>query len=383
MNKIKRCLASLFVFMLVLGFIPVTASAAEESADGKIIVYTQIPGDWSDPCLWAWDDDGTNAFDAWPGEAMEKDADNEGWYYCWIPETATNIIINANNSGVQTADQKIESQNAWITVADAENVSVSYDQQTSGDIPEYVETFKVHAQVPESWETVGLWAWSAPDGTNASAEWPGKSMIQGEDGWYTATAPVWVNSIIVNGNNGEVQTEDLSIDAAEVWVTVAEDNTAEFSYDDPNKADVEDISVYVKVPDDWEEPNLWAWSAPDGTNAFAAWPGEALQDNGDGWLTLSVPGWINSVIVNGNDGSVQTEDLSVETGKDLWIVVTDAENAEVSYEEPDADTAPEEAETAESETDEGIPTGVIVTIVIIIAIIAVIAVIYYRKKKNS
>ena len=64
MNKIKRCLASLFVFMLVLGFIPVTASAAEESADGKIIVYTQIPGDWSDPCLWAWDDDGTNAFDA-------------------------------------------------------------------------------------------------------------------------------------------------------------------------------------------------------------------------------------------------------------------------------------------------------------------------------
>ena len=186
------------------------------------------------PCLWAWSDDGTNAFDAWPGEAMERDANNEGWYYCWIPESATNIIINANDSTVQTTDQKIEAQNTWVTVTDAENVAISYEQQTSGDIPEYVETFKIHAQVPESWQDVRLWAWLDPDGANASDAWPGKAMTAGEDGWYTATAPVWVNRIIVNGNGGEVQTEDLSIDPAEVWVTVAEDGTAEFTYNDPN-----------------------------------------------------------------------------------------------------------------------------------------------------
>lgn len=381
MNKVKRLLTSIFTFMLILGFIPVTVSA-EEPADRKIIVYTQVPEDWANPCLWAWDDDGTNAFDAWPGEAMEKDVENEGWYYCWIPETATNIIINANNSGIQTADQKIEAQNAWITVSDEENVSVSYEQQTAGDIPEYVETFKVHAKVPDSWESVGLWVGTAPDDANASAEWPGKSMIKGEDGWYTATAPVWAKSIIVNGNNGEVQTEDLSIDAAEIWVTVAEDNTAEFSYEDPNKAEVEDINVYVKVPEDWKAPHLWAWSAPDGTNAFSAWPGEALEDNGDGWTTLSVPGWINSVIVNGNESSIQTGDLSVEAGKDLWIVVTDAENAEVSYEKPDVDIT-EEAETAKVAEDEGISTTAIVAIVITVLIIVAIAVVYRRKKKNS
>lgn len=52
-------------------------------------------------------------------------------------------------------------------------------------------------------------------------------MSKGEDGWYTASAPVWVNSIIVNGNSGDVQTEDISIDAAEVWVTVSEDGTSD------------------------------------------------------------------------------------------------------------------------------------------------------------
>ena len=392
MSSTKRIFTCLLSVMFLLMMAPAIAFA-EGASDGRIIVYAQVPDDWSNPCLWAWSDDGTNAFDAWPGEAMEADTNNEGWYYCWIPESATNIIINANDSTVQTTDQKIEAQNTWVTVTDAENVAVSYEQQTSGDIPEYVETFKIHAQVPESWQDVRLWAWLDPDGTNASDAWPGKAMTAGEDGWYTATAPVWVNRIIVNGNGGEVQTEDLSIDPAEIWVTVSEDGTAEFTYNDPNAPVAEDITVRVKAPADWSEPNLWAWSAPDGTNAFSAWPGEPLEDTGDGWLTLSVPGWINSIIVNGNEGSVQTSDLSVETGKDVWIVVTDAENATVSYEEP-AETA-ETARAAEEpiepeataepapvqEEQSGIPVAAIVVVVIVV-VVAAGAVIYMKKKKK-
>lgn len=192
-----------------------------------MIVYAKLPSDWSDPHLWAWADDGTNAFDAWPGGEMEADSNNDGWYYCWIPETTNNIIINANDAAVQTSDYKLESKNAWVTVNDAENVEISYDAQTTGDLPEYVEKFKIHAQVPEDWQDVCLWAWSAPDGKNAFEAWPGKTMSKGEDGWYTASAPIWVNSIIINGNSGDVQTEDISIDAAEVWVTVSEDGTSD------------------------------------------------------------------------------------------------------------------------------------------------------------
>ncbi len=382
MKRIRYFLLTLAVAALSLFSLSIS-SLAEDTEDERIVVYAQVPDDWSEPCLWAWDDDGTNAFEAWPGGEMEADTDNEGWYYCWIPKDTTNIIVNANAGEVQTGEQKIESKNTWITVTDPESVTVSYDAQTEGEIPEYVEKFQVHAKVSDSWSDVCLWAWSAPDGTNAFEAWPGKAMKADEDGWYTASVPIWVNSIIVNGNGGDVQTEDLSIDPAEIWVTVEEDGTADFTYNDPDAVEAEDISVYVKAPSDWEEPHLWAWSAPDGTNAFASWPGEALEESEDGWLTLQVPGWINSIIVNGNEGNIQTEDISVDTGKDIWVVVTDAEHVEVSYEEPadETETQQESAETAEEPESNSSNTMAVIIIVIIILVVAVCAIIYYKKKK--
>ena len=390
MSRVKHLFAVVLAALMLCLLMPV-AAFAEEASDGKMIVYAKLPSDWSDPHLWAWADDGTNAFDAWPGGEMEADSNNDGWYYCWIPETTNNIIINANDAAVQTSDYKLESKNAWVTVTDAENVEISYDAQTTGDLPEYVEKFKIHAQVPDDWQDVCLWAWSAPDGKNAFEAWPGKTMSKGEDGWYTASAPVWVNSIIVNGNSGDVQTEDISIDAAEVWVTVSEDGTSDFTYNDPNAPVAEDITVHVKTPADWSEPHLWAWSAPDGTNAFSSWPGEALQEGEDGWLTLSVPGWVNSIIVNGSDGSVQTSDLSVETGKDLWIVVSDAENAEVTYEAPAETVETAEAPAAESEptvaADAAEPaetkSNAMPIAIVVVVVIAVVAggVVISKKKK--
>ena len=217
----------------------------------------------------------------------------------------------------------------------------------------------VHAKVDETWEAPCLWAWSAPDGTNAFAAWPGEEMKAGEDGWYSIKVPVWVNSIIVNANEGTVQTEDISIDPAELWVTVAADGTYDFSYKNPDQAEIPNVTIHVSAPADWNGPCLWAWSAPDGTNAFAAWPGEALEASDNGWLVKEIPGWVNSVIVNGNEGSVQTTDISVETGKDIWLVVNGPEDYTVSYEAvdlPKGDAAAvTEQETAEATAETGEP----------------------------
>ena len=335
---------------MIFSMIPwMTIPAQAEESNEKVVVYTQIPEDWENPCIWAWDADGNNAFDAWPGEEMEADAANEGWYYCHIPASTNHIIINANKGDVQTDEIVLESGNAWVTISAPDQVEVQTEQQTEGDLPEYVAKFAVHAKVDESWETPHLWAWSAPDGTNAFDAWPGKEMTEGENGWYTAKAPEFVNSIIINGQNGEVQTEDISIDAAEIWVTVDKDGKYDFSYVDPDKAAVEDITVHVQAPADWAEPNLWAWSAPDGTNVFSTWPGEALEEGENGWLTKTIPGWVNSIIVNGNEGSVQTSDISIETGKDVWLQVQDAENFTVSYEEPEGTATVEPTEETKTE----------------------------------
>lgn len=384
MKAAKKVTSLLVSLMLLLLMVPTLAFAAD---DERIIVYAQVPEDWTEPCIWAWADDGTNAFEAWPGEKMTADENNPGWYYCWIPAAAGNVIINANEGGVQTADQKLEAKNAWITITDADTVEISYEAKTTGEIPEYVEMFEVHAKVDASWEDVRIWAWLDPDGNNAFEAWPGEAMTAGENGWYTAKVPVWVNSVIINANGGEVQTEDLTIDAAEVWVTVDAEGAAEFTYNDPDAPVAEDITVYVQAPADWSEPHLWAWSAPDGTNVFSAWPGEALQDAGDGWLSLTVPGWINSIIVNGNEGSVQTTDLSVDVGKDVWIVVEDAENATVTYEEPTIDVAtPDSQATSEPVAEEAPAESGVNPVVIVIAAVAVIAVVagvVIVKKKKS
>lgn len=89
-----------------------------------------------------------------------------------------------------------------------------------------------------------------------------------------------------------------------------------------------------------------------------------MQEGEDGWLTLSVPGWVNSIIVNANEGGIQTSDLSVDTGKDLWIVVTDAENAEVTYEAPAAESEPTVAAEPAKTKSNTMPIAIVVVVVI-------------------
>ena len=389
-KSIKRIYALLCMVVMFVMMIPSMAFAAEAD-ETKVAINVKVPDDWQNPCVWAWDEDGNNAFEAWPGEECEATPDNEGWYYVWVPDWANHVIVNANAGEVQTGELVLDGKDAWITVSDADNAEISYDAQTTGDTPEYTEKFLIHSKVDDSWENPNQWAWSALDGTNAFEAWPGKAMTAGEDGWYTAKAPTWVNSIIINANNGDVQTEDLSIDPAEIWVTVAEDGTADFGYTDPEKAEIPNVTVHVKAPSDWENPNLWAWSAPDGTNAFASWPGEALEEN-NGWLTKEIPGWVNSIIVNGNDGSVQTSDISIETEKDVWVVVTDAENYEVTYEEPDAtaidttatDAVAEETttETVATENTQQSSTPVVLIIIIVIVLAVIVAAVVTKKKSK-
>lgn len=385
----KKIIAICIAAMLMVSCLSFTAFAAEDSE--RIPILVKVPEGWDAPNCWAWADDGTNAFAAWPGEALE--AWTEGWYYIYVPSYVQNIIVNANqgtDTAVQTDTILVEAgKEAWISVAQDTTATVSYEAQLRGDIPEYVEKFTVHAYVPLSWKTVNMWAWSAPDGTNAFESWPGGAMTEGEDGWFTGKAPTWINSLIINGNEGSVQTEDITVEGKELWITVYEDLTYELSYEDPNKA-VPNIKIHAQVPADWEDPCCWAWSAPDGTNAFSAWPGEALTQDGD-WYTIEVPGWINSVIINAKEGGIQTSDLSVEAGKDVWVVVTDPDHATVSYEEPaeikpdptQASTAPAPTTATEKPTEKGgDSTGIIIGIVAAVVVIGGgLAVVLTKKKK--
>lgn len=369
-------LMALLLCVLVVVCLGTSVMADEGGADEMVPVLADVPDGWESPCCWAWADDGTNAFAAWPGGQMEPLGDS-GWYYIYVPGFVQNVIISANEASVQTAGDVVEAgREVWIAIDDDLTTTVSYDAQSEVEIPAYVETFTVHAYVPLEWESVSISA----DGGEPAA------MSGGEEGWFTANVPVTAVSIVLSGNDGAAATEAIAIEPQEVWVTVYNDLSYEVSYEDPDAPDAEPITVYAQVPADWAGPCCWAWSAPDGTNAFSAWPGEAMTEGEDGWYSIEVPGWVNSIIINANEGGVQTSDLSVEVGKDVWISVADAENATVSYEQPGGETpeaspAPSEAPAADNGGGNSTVIWVVVVIVVI-AVIAAIAVAVNKKKKK-
>lgn len=320
-------------------------AAALLTADDVALVYANVPADWADPCVWAWDADGKGAFDAWPGGKMTADANNAGWYYIFIPKTMANVIINANEGAIQTSDGAIEPNNMWITVTAAtvagENATfaVSYEQQTTGDLPVYVSTVKLYAQVPADWAAPCAWAWTN-DGVNAFEAWPGQAMELQTDGWYAIDIPANMENVIINANEGTVQTAGSAIEAGKaVWVAVASAEEATVAYEKPAEPT---FTVHAKVDAGWTMPGIWSWSHPDGTNVFTNWPGADMIDAGDGWYTYDLPMWVNRVIINANAGSIQTADIEIEA-KELWIVADAEGNFTLSYEQPaaDATAAPE------------------------------------------
>lgn len=268
----KLLILPLLVFTLLFTAGQTKAQAAEEE---MIIIYAQVPDDWSEPCLWAWNDDGTNAFEAWPGGQMSADAGNEGWYYCYVPSWVTNIIINANAGEVQTSDMKCNSKDSWVVIKAADDASLSNDKMTTADAPAYVEPvtedattavaeettaqttenlITVHTQVPSDWQMPCLWAWSAPDGTNVFANWPGQELEQNGD-WYEYQVPDWVNSIIVNGNLGDVQTSDISVEGKDVWIVVKAAGDFTVTYEEPSGDSAADETTVAPTTAEAEDEN--------------------------------------------------------------------------------------------------------------------------------
>ena len=115
---------------------------------------------------------------------------------------------------------------------------------------------------------------------------------------------------------------------------------------EPPTEPVPDIAVHVYAPAEWGSVCVWAWKH-GGEDAFEAWPGEpmAYMDSVtlvDGRKTAAlkvheaaVPGWVDGIVISAYNGTVQTVDIPVEPGKDLWIHVVDTDYVVVHYEEVD------------------------------------------------
>ena len=105
------------------------------------------------------------------------------------------------------------------------------------------------------------------------------------------------------------------------------------------------ITVRAFVPAAWgDDIRLWAWGVNG--DMFSGWPGSNLTLVGD-WWEIEVEGWADNFIINGSNGSVQTGDMTnLDTGVDIWFIVTSSTTYEYFYEEPELPDIPEEPPTA-------------------------------------
>ncbi|MFU8786248.1 MAG: starch-binding protein [Candidatus Izemoplasmataceae bacterium] len=229
------------------------------------------------------------------------------------------------------------------------NLTVQAEETTE------IDAILIYAHVPEGWENPHVWTWNeAGDSAYAHLGWPGKAMVEDEanEGWYYLYIPSNMENIIVNANEGSVQTDviavsenvwlsvtiDVDPEDAEETIVVVDESTVQLTTGDlpeyiPTKY------VYAYVPIDWDTAGIWAWEHPVGVNVFPNWPGAEMELLSDGWFRIEIPVAANRIIINDmGDPTIQTVDIDIPD-TNVYVLVGD-ENEDGKFEVTLDDTKP-------------------------------------------
>lgn len=207
-----------------------TAPNPAETTSAPVAEYTvhvQVPRSWANAGLWAWSEsDGREAFDAWPGLAMEPDAD--GWYTGSVPSWANCVSISGNGGEYESQRVVLDGREVWIVVREDWSCQLSYDGPFTG-------TVTVYASLPDDWSDPYCWAWSGS--TDIFVQWPGEAFITDGD-WCTIVLPNYTTGINISANNSGVETGDVCFEPGwDVWVVVADGRWTYF-YEEPTEEDI-------------------------------------------------------------------------------------------------------------------------------------------------
>ena len=83
-----------------------------------------------------------------------------------------------------------------------------------------------------------------------------------------------------------------------------------------NDATADTITVYAEFGT-WTDPYCWAWNSSK--DVFASWPGEPMKPTGNGYV-ITLPDYVTGLKFSDPTVGMETSDIIVEAGRDIWIV---------------------------------------------------------------
>ena len=333
------------------------------------VIYFTNSGNWSKVNIYAWNDAGTQAGE-WPGTAMTKTAD--GKYTFTLSGEAENVIFN--NGTDQTDDLDLPALSTGYNHYDFTSGKWSfYDDGTSCAHTSHGTDGKCTV----CGVTVGHTFVGGTCACGATKPVEGLDYylignINGEDHGdgddyanlgdysfkngpitvaFTETSYVCVKNAanttwyMTDGWQGEVTsvtlydtakldtTADKLMIPGGVTVTISleenADGTLTLSYSTdgtiPDLPDIPDIpddptqkTVYFDNTAGWDTVNIYYWS--DANNAMIGWPGTAMTKVEGNIYSFTLPADAEYVIFN--DGTTQTDDLTIPEDKNLYSYAT-------------------------------------------------------------
>ena len=201
----------------------------------------------------------------------------------------------------------------------------------------------IYFTAPEDWRRVKVYSWGSEG--EITSGWPGNSMTRVEKNVYSFRLPADAVNIIFS-NNGSNQTRDLKIPAGMNWYDYttgtwsiygntcthpghnAEGNCTEcgqyLGHSYVNDvctgcgAVVHKQTVYFTAPDGWNNANFYSWDSEG--EITSGWPGNAMTQLEKNLYSCQLPAEAVNIIFN--NGSVQTQDLTIPSGKDWYDYTT-------------------------------------------------------------
>lgn len=169
--------------------------------------------------------------------------------------------------------------------------------------------------------------------------------VEDDYGWVvTASAEDsdYKDDLIKYATLGEID-KDFDVDD---YVSASSVDTSDDDTDHPTEPPIQyedevvvaTYTVYAYVPESWGYPGCWAWSSYTGENVFDAWPGQPMNYESGNLYSMEIPSWADYIIINGLDGTIQTEDEPVDSSGPVWVIISsDDQSYEVLDHKPSTD----------------------------------------------